>query len=304
MTQWIENILQWVENESDQWFEGYFSLVDLDGIGAYVNYSPGYSTVWGNADTIFLGTFGSGLKYIDKINIIPDVDRPMDVSNYIADYLNYPQITSDNIKCIHGSGSYLMCCTESGVDFIKQEIPNYSPGYRYYTNVIGAKKCFVTSTGKSYYTVSGTTEWYINSITCLSDWSTPDYTYVTGSGILASGIAINDIFVTEGTSSDNVSNILFLATSSGVYMLDEGTMESNTYYSEVCVSGTYNILKGNSNNLISIWVLNGKMYISSEEFITVVDLDTNQIYDWYSQTHAGRAGETLQSDDIVDINIL
>lgn len=64
---------------------------------------------------------------------------------------------------------------------------------------------------------------------------------------------------------------------------------------------TYSILKGTSNNFSSVWILNNKMYVASSDTLTVVDLLTNTVHDWYSQTQVGRAGESLDSDDVIDI---
>jgi hypothetical protein len=75
------------------------------------------------------------------------------------------------------------------------------------------------------------------------------------------------------------------------------------------VLGVYEILKGLSNNFVAIWasadagLSAGKMYIASGDTFNVIDLENQEIYDYYTQTHGGRANETLDSDDIVDINV-
>jgi hypothetical protein len=69
----------------------------------------------------------------------------------------------------------------------------------------------------------------------------------------------------------------------------------------------YNILKGTSNNFIAIWadanagLASGSFYIGSQGVFMVVK--DNVLDDWYTDTHAGRGNEFLESDDIVDINI-
>lgn len=65
----------------------------------------------------------------------------------------------------------------------------------------------------------------------------------------------------------------------------------------------YSILKGLSNNFNSIWVYDNKMYVGSEGYLTVVDLSDNTVHDWYSDSHTGRANESLDSEDITDINV-
>jgi len=206
------------------------SGVDIDGLVAYANHIDGYSTVWANSTTVFLGTFDSGIKNLSKSNITTNTTDPIDISAYIMNYLNYPDITSDNIRYLHGNNDKLLCITDSGIDVHKM----HPQSYRSTSSESNAYKGFMTSSGKFYYTVSGTNRWSIKVVyTCLVDWAEPDYEYATGSGVLASGISINDIFVTEGTSYDGVSNTLFLATSSGVAIIDEGTMEYKIYYKEV-----------------------------------------------------------------------
>jgi len=67
----------------------------------------------------------------------------------------------------------------------------------------------------------------------FSDWNDPDYSYITGSGIFESGIELNDVFITENTSSNGINNTIFCATSSGVYVIEEETEEYAIYYIEV-----------------------------------------------------------------------
>lgn len=65
----------------------------------------------------------------------------------------------------------------------------------------------------------------------------------------------------------------------------------------------YYVLKGTSNNFSSVWVSNNKMYVSSSNTLTVIDLLTNTLYDWYDQTQVGRSNESLDHDDVVDITV-
>jgi hypothetical protein len=208
--------------ESESW-------IDINGLGAFSNNLAGYSTVWANSDAVFLGSCFEGIKIINKNAIITNTDAPIDLNSYVMNYLNYPDITSDNIRYLHGNNDKLLCITDSGVDVYKM----HPQAYRSTSSESNAYKGFMTNSGKFYYTVSGTNRWFVKIMyTCLADWAEPDYEYATGSGVLASGISINDIYVTEGTSSDGISNTLFLATSSGAYVLDEGTNEYAIYYKE------------------------------------------------------------------------
>ena len=74
---------------------------------------------------------------------------------------------------------------------------------------------------------------------------------------------------------------------------------------------SYNfILKGLSDNFSAIWadtdasLSNGKMYISSAAAFMVVNLSTDLVEDYYTETHAGEAGESLTSNDIVDNSVV
>jgi hypothetical protein len=72
----------------------------------------------------------------------------------------------------------------------------------------------------------------------------------------------------------------------------------------------YNIIKSPSNNFIAIWadldagLETGKMYVSSASSFNIINLNSNSVEDYYTQSHAGEAGEVLEGNDIVDVNAL
>jgi len=66
---------------------------------------------------------------------------------------------------------------------------------------------------------------------------------------------------------------------------------------------SYYILKGTSNNFTSIWIYNEKMYVSSSDALTAININDNSVYDFYTQTENGRGNETLSSDNVIDINV-
>jgi len=189
---------------------------------AYITYSGGFTSVWSNNDYVFVGTVNSGIKYIEATCISGSTASPYDITTCLNDFSDltpYYELTSSNIKYLHGNNDILLVITDSGVDVV-----SINPqSYRSYTLTSGAQKGFITSSGKFYYTVSGSNESKLCCVyTSLFDWSEPDKEYITGSGVLASGIGINDLFITEGTAT-NGYNTIFLATTSGVYVIDEYT---------------------------------------------------------------------------------
>ena len=64
------------------------------------------------------------------------------------------------------------------------------------------------------------------------------------------------------------------------------------------------VLKGTSNDFNSVWILNNKMYVTSGDTLTTVDLTSHSLYDWYDGSHKGRGNETLNNDDIIDVNAI
>jgi hypothetical protein len=71
----------------------------------------------------------------------------------------------------------------------------------------------------------------------------------------------------------------------------------------------YYLLKGISNNFTAIWadprasINSGKMYVSSPEAFSIVNLTSKTIYDYYTTTHSGIRNEALQSNDVTDLYI-
>lgn len=188
---------------------------------AYIT-SNNFTSVWANDTYVFFGSAQEGIKYLPKSSIQCDIASPVDLTDYVKPFKHYPFITSNHVKHIHGREDKIMCCTTSGVDFFRLE-PN---GYRSSTTCSGSYKCFVPAGGNIYYLTSSGTSYFINKInTTLMDWSEPDKVFV-----LPEGLQINDLFVTAKTAEDGINNTLFIATSNGVYIMDESTQDFDIYY--------------------------------------------------------------------------
>ena len=201
--------------------------MDLEQKIAYINYDQGFNTVWANDDKVYLGTSASGVKYFYKTCISGTVLIPNNLYTCLMDHTSPFGISSQTIRYIHGSGDdYLMFCTGTGVDAYHMK-PTM---YRSTTTVSGTQKCFMTQNGFYYTNVSGSI-WSLNRVDKpLWDWTTSDYSYITGGDILPTGLGINDIFITENTASNSTDNTVFIATTSGVYVIDEGSLNYVVYY--------------------------------------------------------------------------
>jgi hypothetical protein len=311
---WSDEDIQWVDVNDYQWWQSSvlvgltsqiwadstyvyvttssgFSIVEIESEQKYaqLTYSGGFTTVYSDDDKVYLGTNNNGIKYINKTCISGSIISPIELASCLNDYVEQP-LTSNEIRYIHGNNEFLMCCTSVGVDVIKKE-PH---GYRSYTTTSGAKKCFMTSTGKCYYSTLSGTSWKLNRVNIsLTDWATPDYVY--GDPLIASN-EITDMFVTEATASDGVSNTLMVTTVSGTWVVDEGDYSLKTYYTHP------GILAGTSNHFTSIWAYGNKMYVASSDAFSVVNLTTGSLIDCYTQTLGGNNNEPLIGNDIVDIN--
>jgi hypothetical protein len=181
----------------------------------FVHYSDGFTTVWGNDSKVFLGTPASGVKLISKGDL-----------GTLIDYAQVPKLSSNDVRYIHGYGDIFACCTASGIHML-----GVYERESYYSTA-NAWKCFVVPSTAVYYTISGSYWSVARKNETRFDWTSSDILYeADGFGILASGIRINDIFVTENTSISGINNTLFIATSNGVYVMDEDSLETR-YYSK------------------------------------------------------------------------
>jgi len=170
---------------------------DASVLDYHIGLPSAASAVWANDTYIYMGTVASGI-YRSTI------------SGTASPYLTAPEILSDDIVYLHGSGIYLCLTTTSGVDRY-----NLTMASGISTLISGTGKCFQTSTGPFYYAVAG--DLYANYST-ISGWSSSDYTY---SDQLLFVTQINDIYITEGTSSYNNNNTIFLATNAGAHVIEE-----------------------------------------------------------------------------------
>lgn len=249
MAEWLDtNLSQWVGDNNSQWgilsstlnhlwtdnnYVYASTAIGLDIYDltseekyAYITYSGGFSTVWANDDKVFLGTSISGIKYIDKTCISGSIINPCDLTVCLDDISNltsYSQLTSGNVVYIHGFEGTLGIITVSGVDVVKLN----PQSYRSYTTVSGIKKCFMTSNELYYLDI--TNLYRLDNLT--TNWAEADKEYTVGSGIFEPGIELNDIFITEDTATNNY-NTICVATTSGIYLIDENTDEYNLYYIE------------------------------------------------------------------------
>lgn len=329
--QWYDiDSWQWTDNDNNQWgfsteqiigYEGLYQIwtdekyvyaatssglkltnIETEEIESYATNPNGYTTVWSDDTEAFIGTTNDGIKKIIKSEISPG-----EIISIVKDFAKDYDITNNNIKYIHGNSNKLICSTIEGIDIIRR-----ASNYRTYTTISGAQKCFITPQyDYIYYTVSGTGHWSINRLNNnTQNWQNPDIIYTTGSGFLSSASIINDIFVTEHTSTNNINNTLFIATDIGIYAYDEG---SNYYlcYTISSASGIQSVA-GTSSNYAAIWTDNnanidsGNMYIAttgSGAAFSVIDLANQRLIDSYMIDKIGNNNEVLNSEDIVDINV-
>lgn len=283
--QWYDiDTWQWTDDDSRQWgftievpgteeahslrqiwtdenyvYAATISGLDIIDIGtevrqSFANDSSGFMSVWSSADRVFMASPDKGIRSLKKEKI-----GPADVTAYLHDYARYPDITSDNVKYLHGNTNKMICCTDKGVDILR-----LNTGYVTHTSVSGAYKCFATPEHDYfYYTVSGTsysgtavsgttysgttysgttysgttysgttysgTPYLYHSINRLNgntgDWDSPDVVYTTLSGFMSMATCLTDFYVTEHTATSGINNTLFAATDIGVFVYDEETTD-------------------------------------------------------------------------------
>ena len=192
-----------------------YDIITTSGLG-FVSHND-VNSIWCNEQYLYIGSTVSGILRTPLSSISGSI------FNNLTIYKQEPNITSNTVNYIHGKANYICITTNSGVDQI-----NTSTDARIYTTVLGATKCYQTSSGRFYYTTaSGLNVMYNNG----SNWSTPDYMYTTTGSIL-DGATINDIDVQEGKSVYNpADNLIYLATTIGIKVIEERQGdESNSRY--------------------------------------------------------------------------
>lgn len=239
--EWIEyGGKEWIQCPSDFYLlkqiwtdENYVYAATTDGLNiidleselayAHITYSDGFNSVWADSNKVYLSTPASGVKYIEKTCIIGSVDDPYELVVCLKDYLSEPEILSNQVRYIHGNGAFMIVSTASGVNVLQ-------PGDNRNTKTKLARKCFITSTGKFYYLTYDGSKWTVNIVNSPNhDWTAPDKSFESGTYLIGN-VDVLDIFVTEGTSETGASNTIFLATTSGVYVIDEEVEENAIYY--------------------------------------------------------------------------
>jgi hypothetical protein len=175
--------------------------VDIHNPQYHVTYSGGTS-LYANDSHLYMSTTNSGVLRSSISGTIS-----------FSVYKQYPSILSNNVNYIHGAGDYICLTSMVGVDRYK-----ISTSARYYTTVSGgAGKCFQATNGDFYYGTDNPANVHVYYEATGSGYTYGpygDYDYFTTSGI-------NDIYVTEGTSTYNNGNVLFIATTYGVRIIEE-----------------------------------------------------------------------------------
>jgi hypothetical protein len=121
----------------------------------------------------------------------------------------------------------LCAATAAGIDFYWLSIND-----RDFRIIADTYKCFVCTDGKTYYTTSGTSN-RIYRTNVPVGVAYPPVMYTCGSGYLESVPNVQDIYVTERTSSVETTlwpeNTLFIAASGSAFIFDEGSKEILEY---------------------------------------------------------------------------
>ena len=182
-----------------------------------LNFIDHYNTscVWANDDYMYVSTTISGIYRCEASTVTGTVN--------LEQYKQYPEITNNYVYYIHGGGDYFCATTESGVDHY-----DFTTGSGIYITLSGVSKCFQTEQGGFYYAYNPSGE--DSELHVVYD-NTSNWNIETVGYIYTIGNSINDIYVAEKTSRYGDGNILFIATSSGVTVIEEkpGDEENNNF---------------------------------------------------------------------------
>lgn len=283
------------------------NIITESNVNSVLHYN-GYNSVWASDEYVYLASSYNGIEYFNKSEV-----ETVSIPNI---YSQFPDITDNNVKYIHGNATKMIVSTNSGIDIIRRDI-----GYNTHnTSITSATKTFVTSNNYYYYTYYGDDSYHIARLNGnRSDWLVADIYYTTGSGFLEEDSIIKDFYVTEHTSTYGTNNTLLIVTDLAVYIYDEETEDikvfttySGLYTGTISGTNVYNILGGTSTDFVAIWadpwsnINYGKVYVvstGSGAALSVIDMGTNVLYDCYTTTENGMGDEVLDAEDVKDLHV-
>lgn len=299
MTQWVDiHSIQFVD-EDQQWLDSsievsfrnvfidetyYYNtvntilqiyLIESETLINTANYPPPIICMWSNSEYLFLGT-SEGVLRINKDNF-----SAPDLISVTETYKSYPEITGNNIVDIHGNDHCVALCTNGGVDFFN--LTGHEE--RSYIETGGAKHCYVITNRDIYYS----TNHYIYHVNPVPPLFYPEIIFSAGSGILADCSYIDDFKVTLKNGIRNY----FIQTDLGIYTIEEtGAYKIIDSYTDII---KFDVNKDTTIN-------SGRLYITTTNAFSVVDMNTMALSDQYTYISKGRSGDTLNYENIEDSN--
>ena len=170
----------------------------------FIAHEGGVTSVWADSENVYAGT-NNGVYRTSAFTTDP-----------LTLYKGFPDITSNEVKYVHGSGDYICIATVSGVDRLSK-----SSGERKAVVVSDVTKCFQAASGDFYYITND----YVpveNIDMSLYDWEyyktvTLSYTvgqeYILGVEIpITAGDSIYNLSYNNGADIrviDNLGRLLF-----------------------------------------------------------------------------------------------
>ena len=84
------------------------NIIELTSEQAYAHviYSGGFNSVWADSDKVYVATPDDGVKIIKKTCISGSTILPYELSTCLVDYLNEPEIISNEVRYIHGNNGH------------------------------------------------------------------------------------------------------------------------------------------------------------------------------------------------------
>ena len=94
------------------------------------------------------------------------------------------------------------------------------------------------------------------------------------------------------------------------YLPPADSLDADFLFQQPIPAGSFYILAGSTSNFVAIWaepdasLANGRFQVASNgtgAALSIVSLDTDTLYDYYTTTVSGRANEALESENIIDL---